>query len=210
MKHIFRSFFFKDVPQKELGIIINDTGGIFIPRDESQYISVYKNELAEMKKHAARVTYQPWPHNYPGVCLDSEFSIIYDKAMDEKSYFMQFYNGKHSRITFRSNVFLGNQAELEQRISDVTGRLSQFANMKIGIASREGKLFVSYDRYSETARQFRWISIDDKINSISHARLEIEGDFDISDYPEFESFNSTDMIVAILKGIKVRDNGMVY
>lgn len=59
MKHIFRSFFFKDVPQKELGIIINDTGGIFIPRDESQYISVYKNELAEMKKHAARVTYQP-------------------------------------------------------------------------------------------------------------------------------------------------------
>lgn len=58
-EHIFKSFFFKDVPQKELGIIIDDAGGLFIPRDGGQYIAVYKNKLAEMKKHAARVTYQP-------------------------------------------------------------------------------------------------------------------------------------------------------
>lgn len=209
-KHIFRSFFFKDVPQKELGIIINDTGGVFIPRDESQYISVYKNELAEMKKYAARVTYQPWPHNYPGVCLDREISVIYDKAIDEESYLIKFFNGKQSRIAFTSDVFDGSEAELKQKMSDDTGRLSQFASMKVVIAGREGRLFVSHDRYSESARQFRWISIDDKINSTSHARLEIEGNFDIADYPELKSLNSADMIVAILKGIKVRDNGMVY
>ncbi len=208
--HVFASLFFKDIPEKELGIIINDNGNVFIPRNETQYIAHYKTKLAEIKKHADQVTYMLWPHTHPGVCLDNEFTIVSDKTVGDEYYLLEFYNGKNSRFTFKSSIFSGSISALKQEIKSDLGFLSLFASSKVNVAGRQGRLFVSNDRYSVTARVFRWISTDDQVNSISHSRLEIEGSFDMDDYPELSPMNGTDMIIGILKFLKVRENGMVF
>lgn len=208
-EHHYIGFFFKDFPEHDIGLMINGSGGIFIARQETNHLAIAKQQVEAMRQQADRVEYALWPHKKPGICLDKEFTVVTNQLSVKEWYGMQFYNGKNSRIEISVRAFaVGDEDYLKKTIGESTGLTSIFASSKTKVAGREGRLFISDDRYSPTARQFRWISTDSKTGSVPLAHIEIEGAIDMKDYPQMAPMNGTDVIVGILKFVRLRDNGM--
>ncbi|MGP4843419.1 hypothetical protein ACTXGQ_04755 [Marinobacter sp. 1Y8] len=209
VSHIFETFFFKDFPEAELGIAINGSGakGV-IDRSEANYKAIFRDRLEQMQERADHVRYLPWPHIQPGVCLDKEFTVHLEVPAESEAYGAEFYNGKGSTFGIEVDVYSSKEG-LDQELSRNGGLLSFFASTSMKVAGREGKLFTSSGKYSDKVREFRWVSTDTKLNSIQYAHLEISGKIDMEDYPEMAPMNGTDVIVGLLKGFQVRENGML-
>ncbi|MAA63709.1 MAG: hypothetical protein CL581_02870 [Alteromonadaceae bacterium] len=208
-EHGFYSFFLKDYPDKDIAIAIS--GGAskgVISRDKEDYKAIFRDRLAKMQERANHVRYLPWPHIQPGVCLDSEFTVHSEIAPESEDYAVKFYNGKGSNLKVSSHHY-SSESGLDQELSRNSGLLSFFASTSMKVVGREGKLFTSSGKYSDKVREFRWVSTDTKLNSIERAHLEISGKIDMEDYPEMAPMNGTDVIVGLLKGVQVRENGML-
>ncbi|MGP4843418.1 hypothetical protein ACTXGQ_04750 [Marinobacter sp. 1Y8] len=208
-EHGFYTFFLKDYPEKEVAIAINGSGakGV-IDRSEANYKAIYRARLEQMQERADHVRYLPWLHIQPGVCLSKEFTIHSEIAPDSEDYAIKFYNGKGSNLKVSAHYY-SSESGLDQELSRNSGLLSFFSSTSMKVAGREGKLFTSSGKYSDKVREFRWVSTDTKLNSIQYAHLEISGKIDMEDYPEMAPMNGTDVIVGLLKGFQVRENGML-
>ncbi|MEI6893205.1 MAG: hypothetical protein V5789_00925 [Colwellia sp.] len=77
------------------------------------------------------------------------------------------------------------------------------------VAGRKGRLFISDGKYSSAQREFRWVSTDTETDSVSRAHIEISGAIEAKDHPGFAPLGGTDIVIGLLKSIKVRENGML-
>ncbi|BCV32048.1 hypothetical protein [Shewanella algae] len=215
-KHYFASFFFKDFPQQQVGISIDGRADKFIARNAPNVDEILQQRLQWMRQAIEKIEYQPWPHKQAGVCLPRNILIANSQPLKNaegsyhENYGMEFYNGKDSLFEILVNVYGKDQGKaLKEELSRHSGMMAFFASSKTKVAGREGRLFISDGKYSDTQREFRWISTDSKVNSVRYAHMEISGKIEIKDFPEMAPLNATDMIVGLLKGVRVRENGMV-
>ncbi|MBO2564786.1 hypothetical protein [Shewanella algae] len=215
-KHFFASFFFKDFPEQQLGLSIDGRANEFIARNAANVDEILQQRLQWMRQAIDKIEYQPWPHKQAGVCLPRNILIANSQPLKNaegsyhENYGMEFYNGKDSLFEILVNVYGKDQGKaLKEELSRHSGMMAFFASSKTKVAGREGRLFISDGKYSDTQREFRWISTDSKVNSVRYAHMEISGKIEIKDFPEMAPLNATDMIVGLLKGVRVRENGMV-
>ena len=215
-KHFFASFFFKDFPEQQIGISIDGRANEFIARNAPNVDEILQQRLQWMRQAIEKIEYQPWPHKQAGVCLPRNILIANSQPLKNaegsyhENYGMEFYNGKDSLFEILVNVYGKDQGKaLKEELSRHSGMMAFFASSKTKVAGREGRLFISDGKYSDTQREFRWISTDSKVNSVRYAHMEISGKIEIKDFPEMAPLNATDMIVGLLKGVRVRENGMV-
>ncbi|WP_345888162.1 hypothetical protein [Shewanella algae] len=215
-KHFFASFFFKDFPEQQIGISIDGRANEFIARNAPDVDEILQQRLQWMRQAIEKIEYQPWPHKQAGVCLPRNILIANSQPLKNaegsyhENYGMEFYNGKDSLFEILVNVYGKDQGKaLKEELSRHSGMMAFFASSKTKVAGREGRLFISDGKYSDTQREFRWISTDSKVNSVRYAHMEISGKIEIKDFPEMAPLNATDMIVGLLKGVRVRENGMV-
>ena len=214
--HHFASFFFKDFPEQQLGLSIDGRSNKFIARNAPNVDEILQQRLQWMRQAIDKIEYQPWPHKQAGVCLPRNILIANSQPLKNaegsyhENYGMEFYNGKDSLFEILVNVYGKDQGKaLKEELSRHSGMMAFFASSKTKVAGREGRLFISDGKYSDTQREFRWISTDSKVNSVRYAHMEISGKIEIKDFPEMAPLNATDMIVGLLKGVRVRENGMV-
>lgn len=216
--HSFTSFFFKDFPEQQLGITIAGRANKYIPRNtpSAEITAIFQQRVQWMRQAIEAIEYQPWPHKQAGVCLPRD--ILIANLMPPKdatnsyheNYGMEYFNSKNSLFKILVNVYgKGEEQGLKDELSRHTGMMAFFASSKTKVAGRDGRLFISDGKYSETQRQFRWVSTDTKINSVQYAHIEISGKIEIKDFPQMAPLNATDMIVGLLKGVRVRENGML-
>ncbi|MDL2195402.1 hypothetical protein [Shewanella algae] len=215
-KHYFASFFFKDFPEQQVGISIDGRADKFIARNAPNVDEILQQRLQWMRQAIEKIEYQPWPHKQAGVCLPRNILIANSQPLKNaegsyhENYGMEFYNGKDSLFEILVNVYGKDQGKaLKEELSRHSGMMAFFASSKTKVAGREGRLFISDGKYSDTQREFRWISTDSKVNSVRYAHMEISGKIEIKDFPQMAPLNATDMIVGLLKGVRVRENGMV-
>ncbi|BCV44610.1 hypothetical protein I6M54_08135 [Shewanella algae] len=215
-KHFFASFFFKDFPEQQIGISIDGRANEFIARNAPNVDEILQQRLQWMRQAIEKIEYQPWPHKQAGVCLPRNILIANSQPLKNaegsyhENYGMEFYNGKDSLFEILVNVYGKDQGKaLKEELSRHSGMMAFFASSKTKVAGREGRLFISDGKYSDTQREFRWISTDSKVNSVRYAHMEISGKIEIKDFPQMAPLNATDMIVGLLKGVRVRENGMV-
>ncbi|GAB1153201.1 MAG: hypothetical protein WStaPseu_33330 [Shewanella algae] len=215
-KHYFASFFFKDFPEQQVGISIDGRADKFIARNAPNVDEILQQRLQWMRQAIEKIEYQPWPHKQAGVCLPRNILIANSQPLKNaegsyhENYGMEFYNGKDSLFEILVNVYGKDQGKaLKEELSRYSGMMAFFASSKTKVAGREGRLFISDGKYSDTQREFRWISTDSKVNSVRYAHMEISGKIEIKDFPQMAPLNATDMIVGLLKGVRVRENGMV-
>ena len=214
--HHFASFFFKDFPEQQVGISIDGRADKFIARNAPNVDEILQQRLQWMRQAIEKIEYQPWPHKQAGVCLPRNILIANSQPLKNaegsyhENYGMEFYNGKDSLFEILVNVYGKDQGKaLKEELSRHSGMMAFFASSKTKVAGREGRLFISDGKYSDTQREFRWISTDSKVNSVRYAHMEISGKIEIKDFPQMAPLNATDMIVGLLKGVRVRENGMV-
>ncbi|WP_345866263.1 hypothetical protein [Shewanella algae] len=225
-KHYFASFFFKDFPEQQLGLSIDGRANEFIARDAPNVDEILQQRLQWMRQAIEKIEYQPWPHKQAGVCLQRNILIAnlqppitpsgpyptsaYKEGSYHENYQAEFFNGKDSLFEIIVNVYgKGEEKGLKEELSRYSGMMAFFASSKTKVAGREGRLFISDGKYSDTQREFTWVSTDSKINSVRYAHMEISGKIEIKDFPQMSPLNATDMIVGLLKGVRVRENGMV-
>ncbi|MCE9783989.1 hypothetical protein [Shewanella algae] len=215
-EHYFAAFFFKDFPEQQIGISIDGRADEFIARNAPNVDEILQQRLQWMRQAIEKIEYQPWPHKQAGVCLPRNILIANSQPLKNaegsyhENYGMEFYNGKDSLFEILVNVYGKDQGKaLKEELSRHSGMMAFFASSKTKVAGREGRLFISDGKYSDTQREFRWISTDSKVNSVRYAHMEISGKIEIKDFPEMAPLNATDMIVGLLKGVRVRENGMV-
>ncbi|WP_345843101.1 hypothetical protein [Shewanella algae] len=215
-KHYFASFFFKDFPEQQVGISIDGRADKFIARNAPNVDEILQQRLQWMRQAIEKIEYQPWPHKQAGVCLPRNILIANSQPLKNaegsyhENYGMEFYNGKDSLFEIIVNVYGKDQGKaLKEELSRHSGMMAFFASSKTKVAGREGRLFISDGKYSDTQREFRWISTDSKVNSVRYAHMEISGKIEIKDFPQMAPLNATDMIVGLLKGVRIRENGMV-
>ncbi|QGS60471.1 hypothetical protein [Shewanella algae] len=214
-KHDFSSFFFKDFPEQQVGISIDGRADKFIARNAPNVDEILQQRLQWMRQAIDKIEYQPWPHKQAGVCLPRNILIANSQPLKNaegsyhENYGMEFYNGKDSLFEILVNVYGKDQGKaLKEELSRHSGMMAFFASSKTKVAGREGRLFISDGKYSDTQREFRWVSTDSKINSVRYAHMEISGKIEIKDFPAMAPLNATDMIVGLLKSVRVRENGM--
>ncbi|NKZ41155.1 hypothetical protein [Shewanella algae] len=214
-KHFFASFFFKDFPEQQIGISIDGRANEFIARNAPNVDEILQQRLQWMRQAIEKIEYQPWPHKQAGVCLPRNILIANSQPLKNaegsyhENYGMEFYNGKDSLFEILVNVYGKDQGKaLKEELSRHSGMMAFFASSKTKVAGREGRLFISDGKYSDTQREFRWISTDSKVNSVRYAHMEISGKIELKDFPQMAALNATDMIVGLLKGVRVRENGM--
>ncbi|WP_345866262.1 hypothetical protein [Shewanella algae] len=214
-KHDFSSFFFKDFPEQQIGISIDGRADEFIARNAPNVDEILQQRLQWMRQAIEKIEYQPWPHKQAGVCLPRNILIANSQPLKNaegsyhENYGMEFYNGKDSLFEILVNVYGKDQGKaLKEELSRYSGMMAFFASSKTKVAGREGRLFISDGKYSDTQREFRWVSTDSKINSVRYAHMEISGKIEIKDFPAMAPLNATDMIVGLLKSVRVRENGM--
>ncbi|HEW9974235.1 TPA: hypothetical protein VGT13_001174 [Shewanella algae] len=214
--HHFAGFFFKDFPEQQVGISIDGRADKFIARNAPNVDEILQQRLQWMRQAIEKIEYQPWPHKQAGVCLPRNILIANSQPLKNaegsyhENYGMEFYNGKDSLFEILVNVYGKDQGKaLKEELSRHSGMMAFFASSKTKVAGREGRLFISDGKYSDTQREFRWISTDSKVNSVRYAHMEISGKIEIKDFPQMAPLNATDMIVGLLKGVRVRENGMV-
>lgn len=216
--HFFASFFFKDFPEQQLGISIEGSADEFIPRNAPNVDEILQQRLQWMRQAIDKIEYQPWPHTQAGVCLQRNLLVANmapQKTADGsimESYGATFFNGPDKGSLFKlsaSVIGKGGEQNLKQELSRYTGMMAFFASSKTKVAGREGRLFISDGQYSDTQREFTWVSTDTKINSVRYAHIEISGTIEIKDFPAMAPLNATEMIIGLLKGVQVRPNGMV-
>ncbi len=225
-KHYFASFFFKDFPEQQLGLSIDGRANKFIARNAPNVDEILQQRLQWMRQAIEKIEYQPWPHKQAGVCLQRNILIAnlqppktpsgpypasaYKEGSYHENYGAEFFNGKDSLFEIIVNVYgKGKEKGLKEELSRYSGMMAFFASSKTKVAGREGRLFISDGKYSDTQREFRWISTDSKVNSVRYAHMEISGKIEIKDFPAMAPLNATDMIVGLLKSVRVRENGMV-
>ena len=225
-KHDFSSFFFKDFPEQQLGLSIDGRANKFIARNAPNVDEILQQRLQWMRQAIEKIEYQPWPHKQAGVCLQRNILIAnlqppitpsgpyptsaYKEGSYHENYQAEFFNGKDSLFEIIVNVYgKGEEKGLKEELSRYSGMMAFFASSKTKVAGREGRLFISDGKYSDTQREFTWVSTDSKINSVRYAHMEISGKIEIKDFPQMAPLNATDMIVGLLKGVRVRENGMV-
>ena len=213
--HHFASFFFKDFPEQQVGISIDGRADKFIARNAPNVDEILQQRLQWMRQAIEKIEYQPWPHKQAGVCLPRNILIANSQPLKNaegsyhENYGMEFYNGKDSLFEILVNVYGKDQGKaLKEELSRHSGMMAFFASSKTKVAGREGRLFISDGKYSDTQREFRWISTDSKVNSVRYAHMEISGKIEIEDFPAMAPLNATEMIVGLLKGVRVRENGM--
>ncbi|WP_345877900.1 hypothetical protein [Shewanella algae] len=224
-KHFFTSFFFKDFPEQQLGLSIDGRADKFIARNAPNVDEILQQRLQWMRQAIEKIEYQPWPHKQAGVCLQRNILIAnsqspktpsgpyptsaYKEGSYHENYGAEFFNGKDSLFEIIVNEYgKGKEKGLREELSRYSGMMAFFASSKTKVAGREGRLFISDGKYSDTQREFRWISTDSKVNSVRYAHMEISGKIEIKDFPAMAPLNATDMIVGLLKGVRVRENGM--
>ncbi|WP_335902321.1 hypothetical protein [Shewanella algae] len=216
-KHYFASFFFKDFPEQQLGISVEGSANEFIARNAPNVDEILQQRLQWMRQAIDKIEYQPWPHKQAGVCLQRNLLVanlqpLKDELGDyHENYGAEFFNGadKGSMFKVLVNVYgKGEEKALKEELSRYSGMMAFFASSKTKVAGREGRLFISDGKYSDTQREFTWVSTDSKINSVRYAHMEISGKIEIKDFPQMAPLNATDMIVGLLKGVRVRENGM--
>ncbi len=224
--HHFASFFFKDFPEQQLGLSIDGRANEFIARNAANVDEILQQRLQWMRQAIEKIEYQPWPHKQAGVCLQRNILIAnlqppitpsgpyptsaYKEGSYHENYQAEFFNGKDSLFEIIVNVYgKGEEKGLKEELSRYSGMMAFFASSKTKVAGREGRLFISDGKYSDTQREFTWVSTDSKINSVRYAHMEISGKIEIEDFPAMAPLNATDMIVGLLKGVRVRENGMV-
>ncbi|GAB1113760.1 MAG: hypothetical protein SwStaBPW_04870 [Shewanella algae] len=224
-KHYFASFFFKDFPEQQVGISIDGRADKFIARNAPNVDEILQQRLQWMRQAIEKIEYQPWPHKQAGVCLQRNILIAnsqppitpsgpyptsaYKEGSYHENYGAEFFNGKDSLFEIIVNVYgKGKEKALKEELSRYSGMMAFFASSKTKVAGREGRLFISDGKYSDTQREFRWISTDSKVNSVRYAHMEISGKIEIKDFPAMAPLNATDMIVGLLKSVRVRENGM--
>jgi hypothetical protein len=214
--HDFSSFFFKDFPEQQLGISIEGSADKFIPLNAPNVDEILQQRLQWMRQAIDKIEYQPWPHTQAGVCLQRNL-LVANMAPQKtaegfymENYGAEFFNGpdKGSMFEILVNVKRTEEA-LKNSLSRYTGMMAFFASSKTKVAGREGRLFISDGQYSNTQREFTWVSTDTKINSVRYAHIEISGTIEIKDFPAMAPLNATEMIIGLLKGVQVRPNGMV-
>ena len=207
----FDSYFFHDYPEKELGIVI--TGGLgrgVFDYSVDDYQQQFKQRLKIMHQQASQVVYAPWPHSLPGICLSREFTFEHAEPNRRESYLIKFFNGKTSTLNLQVGLYeKGTEENLKRELSRNSGLIAFFGSQKMTVAGRKGRLFISDGKYSTTQREFRWVSTDTKTGSTLLAHLEISGKIEAKDYPSFAPLGGTDIVVGLLKSIKVRENGML-
>ncbi|HDS1207335.1 TPA: hypothetical protein QDZ84_002350 [Shewanella algae] len=225
-EHYFAAFFFKDFPQQQLGLSIDGRANKFIARNAPNVDEILQQRLQWMRQAIEKIEYQPWPHKQAGVCLQRNILIAnsqppitpsgpyptsaYKEGSYHENYQAEFFNGKDSLFEIIVNVYgKGEEKGLKEELSRYSGMMAFFASSKTKVAGREGRLFISDGKYSDTQREFTWVSTDSKINSVRYAHMEISGKIEIKDFPQMAPLNATDMIVGLLKGVRVRENGMV-
>ncbi|MBO2551978.1 hypothetical protein I6M38_08260 [Shewanella algae] len=223
--HHFASFFFKDFPQQQVGISIDGRADKFIARNAPNVDEILQQRLQWMRQAIEKIEYQPWPHKQAGVCLQRNILIAnlqppktpsgpyptsaYKEGSYHENYGAEFFNGKDSLFEIIVNVYgKGEKKGLKEELSRYSGMMAFFASSKTKVAGREGRLFISDGKYSDTQREFTWVSTDSKINSVRYAHMEISGKIEIKDFPAMAPLNATDMIVGLLKSVRVRENGM--
>ncbi|AGH81612.1 hypothetical protein PCNPT3_08370 [Psychromonas sp. CNPT3] len=208
--HTYKSFFFKDFPQQNMGLTMSPgLGRGKFERSDSQYKQKFSQQLKVMQGKAEQVHYVPWPHTRLGLCLDDE--LVFEQAQPSsiERYLVKFYNGKNTRMNIRVRSHSKNSDDyIAKGIKEASGLLSIFASTNMKVAGREGKLFIS-DGYLPGSSDFRWFSTDTKSDSIRFAHIEIDGDVDINDYPELKGLNGTEVVYGFLKGVTIRPNGMM-
>ncbi|MBO2560595.1 hypothetical protein I6M33_08160 [Shewanella algae] len=224
-KHYFASFFFKDFPEQQLGLSIDGRANEFIAQDAPNMDEILQQRLQWMRQAIEKIEYQPWPHKQAGVCLQRNILIAnlqppitpsgpyptsaYKEGSYHENYQAEFFNGKDSLFEIIVNVYgKGEEKGLKEELSRYSGMMAFFASSKTKVAGREGQLFISGGKYSDTQREFRWVSTDSKINSVRYAHMEISGKIEIKDFPAMAPLNATEMIVGLLKSVRVRENGM--
>ncbi|WP_144218389.1 hypothetical protein [Shewanella algae] len=224
-KHYFASFFFKDFPEQQLGLSIDGRANEFIAQDAPNVDEILQQRLQWMRQAIEKIEYQPWPHKQAGVCLQRNILIAnlqppitpsgpyptsaYKEGSYHENYQAEFFNGKDSLFEIIVNVYgKGEEKGLKEELSRYSGMMAFFASSKTKVAGREGRLFISGGKYSDTQREFRWVSTDSKINSVRYAHMEISGKIEIKDFPAMAPLNATEMIVGLLKSVRVRENGM--
>ncbi|GGZ48838.1 hypothetical protein C8J23_15024 [Shewanella chilikensis] len=217
-KHKFASFFFKDFPEQQLGLSVEGSANKFIARNAPNVDEILQQRLHWMRQAIDKIEYQPWPHKQAGVCLQRNLLVanlqpLKDELGDyHENYGAEFFNGadKGSMFKVLVNVYgKGEEKALKEELSRYSGMMAFFASSKTKVAGREGRLFISDGKYSDTQREFTWVSTDSKINSVRYAHMEISGKIEIEDFPAMAPLNATEMIVGLLKGVRVRENGMV-
>ncbi|MCE9786744.1 hypothetical protein [Shewanella chilikensis] len=217
-EHYFAAFFFKDFPEQQIGISIDGRADEFIARNAPNVDEILQQRLQWMRQAIEKIEYQPWPHKQAGVCLQRNLLVanlqpLKDELGDyHENYGAEFFNGadKGSMFKVLVNVYgKGEEKALKEELSRYSGMMAFFASSKTKVAGREGRLFISDGKYSDTQREFTWVSTDSKINSVRYAHMEISGKIEIEDFPAMAPLNATDMIVGLLKGVRVRENGMV-
>ncbi len=207
--HIFETHFLKDFPEVKKAIAIQGQGALgVVQRDEPDYKAIYRKRLAQMQERASQVEYHPWPHKKAGVCLDREFVVVNTLAPEREGYSMSFYNGKRSRFTLMGGTYT-SEGRLKQVQGEASGMLAFLGSSSMKVAGRKGRLFISDGKYSETEREFRWIATDSEVNSFKNGHFVIEGAIEMKDYPEMAPMGGTDVIVGLLKSIKVRPYAML-
>jgi|SRR5690554_67960 len=207
--HSFKAFMLKDFPGKMQGIAVEgqEAKGN-IKRDNPDYKSIYRERLADMQERANNVEYHAWPHKKAGVCLDERFVVVNTVTPEREGYAMEFYNGKRSRFLLMGGTF-HNKIDLKEELGRNSGLMAFLASSSMKVAGRKGRLFVSDGKYSDTEREFRWVSTDTKVDSFRYAHLEIEGAIEMKDYPEMAPMSGTDVIVGLLKSVKERPYGFL-
>lgn len=212
--HIFETFMLKDFPNAEKALAIGGQSakGV-VKRDEPNYKGIFRDRLTEMQEYASQIEYQPWPHNRPGICLNEEFVVAkeiveFGRTDGLEGYHMEFFNGKHSIFEVMVGTY-ADEASLKEELGRNSGLMAFLASTTMKVAGRKGRLFISDGKYSETEREFRWVSTDTKVGSINHAHLEISGKLEMEDYPEMAPMKATKVIMGLLKSIQMRPYGFL-
>ncbi|PVZ65648.1 hypothetical protein [Pelagibaculum spongiae] len=211
--HMLDTYMLRDIPKIKASIssLMNFNLKNFKSSDKN-YPVKYKENLNYALSKQEEIIYQPWPHKQLGICLNNEILINSVTASLNELFSVKWYNGKESMIELTSRAYEADDAAHMQNEIDSILKLNQyFANSKLSVANRNGRVIIQSAGYSPSKIAFTWIATDAKAGSTRFPYLEITGYVEMKDFPEIaaKGLNETDLAIGWLKSIQVRENGMV-
>ncbi|MBE1275012.1 hypothetical protein [Enterovibrio baiacu] len=213
---LFQTYLLVDNPDIKKSLVVNEIYDLRLPKGQKDATEKINARAANLVKAASNIELGNVSNtNAVGLCFPDGITVHAsspEKDTDgsyRELYTVSFRNGKNSSLEFDVTTYpSGAESSLEEETDKASGLWAMLASKKVTVAGREGRLFISDGQYSSSQREFVWTSSDSKTNSVRNTHIQISGELEIEDYPQMKPLNATDVIIALLKSIRIRENGM--
>lgn len=174
---------------------------------DNQAIVLLKPSLQAQSIDINNISYKQAMFNRIDYCLNDDFIYTPDRQQQRESY-TATYRSQSDKSYFEIDVesyVLGQEKWLQDRLNRAPLDNALFTRSDLTVSGHPGKLYISSNKYSAGAWDFRWHNTDMSTGNQQRPLIFIGGRIDAKDFPSsYQDNDIVQVIYWILKHMQVR------